>query len=203
MARDKVKELKHQVFNDHILTRVAITDSDIVGCATWTIHLGKQKSSPLQQHVRKLTFQERLFHMYLRAQEKFRSWLPDWPKWLEEWVWPASQGRRRYTNLGKVSMQQRQKARRKCLPGPNSEKDYLILDRLAVLPEYTRKGIGRALVQQGLDVAKETGVPIYLISSPSGRALYGRLGFTVLEEYDIGDEEGVLRTETVMKYETL
>lgn len=51
------------------------------------------------------------------------------------------------------------------------------LRRLFILPEYQRKGIGKALMQWGLAKADEEGLLGWLVSSPEGYALYRRSGF--------------------------
>jgi hypothetical protein len=57
MSYDNIKELKHQLLTDNILTTVASKDGNIVGCATWTVHLGTQTPTPLQRYVRQLTYE--------------------------------------------------------------------------------------------------------------------------------------------------
>ena len=60
------------------------------------------------------------------------------------------------------------------------------LRRLAVLPEFQRRGLGRALVRYGLARAAELGarrVEIGIIDEDPGlKGWYTRLGFTVTEE---------------------
>lgn len=49
---------------------------------------------------------------------------------------------------------------------------------LATLPEFQRKGAGTALCRWGIERAKQHQVPVTLLSSPLGHALYSSLGFT-------------------------
>ncbi|TLS26554.1 hypothetical protein PpBr36_04073 [Pyricularia pennisetigena] len=60
--------------------------------------------------------------------------------------------------------------------------DHYELSILAVHPKHGRKGIGRNLVQWGLDRARGEKKDAYLIATPMGRPLYERLGFV-----DIGE----------------
>lgn len=51
------------------------------------------------------------------------------------------------------------------------------LNSLAVDPTYQRRGIGRQLVEWGLQQARQEQVPVGLESSIKGFGLYKRLGF--------------------------
>ncbi|KAM0749741.1 acyl-CoA N-acyltransferase [Meredithblackwellia eburnea MCA 4105] len=50
---------------------------------------------------------------------------------------------------------------------------------LWVKPEYQKRGIGRKLLQQVMDLADEHGHAIYLEASQEGKKVYDTLGFTV------------------------
>jgi GNAT superfamily N-acetyltransferase len=54
---------------------------------------------------------------------------------------------------------------------------FLGLNCLFVLPEYQRRGIGKLLLADGLKLADEAGVPVWLGASPSGYGLYLKHGF--------------------------
>lgn len=51
---------------------------------------------------------------------------------------------------------------------------------MATHPKYQRKGVGRLLVQWGINVAEQLGLPIYLESSKGGVPLYEAVGFETL-----------------------
>jgi GNAT superfamily N-acetyltransferase len=53
---------------------------------------------------------------------------------------------------------------------------YLYCHVLAVHPEYQRRGIGKLLMQFGIDVAQKTELPIYIESSREGIRLYEKMG---------------------------
>lgn len=55
-------------------------------------------------------------------------------------------------------------------------------------PLYHRRGAGKALLEYGLEKAREANVPITLTASPMGRLLYLRLGFRELGFFDCGEE---------------
>jgi predicted N-acetyltransferase YhbS len=51
------------------------------------------------------------------------------------------------------------------------------LNSLAVDAKYQRKGIGRMLVQWGIDRAAEEGKDVIIVANPTGSALYQKMGF--------------------------
>ena len=66
-----------------------------------------------------------------------------------------------------------------------SERWYL--DGLAVDPSYQRRGIGRKLMEWGLERSKEEDVPITLTGTPAGLRLYEKIGFKEVQVNDIGN----------------
>ncbi|KAK4149786.1 puromycin N-acetyltransferase [Chaetomidium leptoderma] len=65
-------------------------------------------------------------------------------------------------------------------PDGHSKMWYLLL--LAVDPTQYRRGIGRMLVQHGLDQAAKAGKDAFLVATPNGRGLYLSVGFCDMEE---------------------
>jgi GNAT superfamily N-acetyltransferase len=66
----------------------------------------------------------------------------------------------------------------------------IVLELLAVHPEYRRLGAGAALVNAGLSVAEEKGVDAVIESTDAGRPLYEKCGLTCkIEkmEFDVGE----------------
>lgn len=72
--------------------------------------------------------------------------------------------------------------------GPEWGKKRLVLADLAADPKYHRRGAGKALMEWGLEKAREHHVPITLTSSPLGRYLYTHLAFKELEYVECGIE---------------
>ncbi|KAK4498272.1 hypothetical protein PRZ48_010930 [Zasmidium cellare] len=68
---------------------------------------------------------------------------------------------------------------RASLPRP-----FVELAMLAVHPDHQGKGVGSALLKDGLRWVDELGVPAFVVSSGQGRGLYKRYGFE--EEWDFG-----------------
>ncbi|KAF9885571.1 hypothetical protein FE257_012777 [Aspergillus nanangensis] len=62
------------------------------------------------------------------------------------------------------------------------EKKHIYCHTVAVHPEYQGRGVGKHLVQWGLDTAEQLQVPIYLESTVEGVPLYERTGFQTLQE---------------------
>ncbi len=62
----------------------------------------------------------------------------------------------------------------------------LYIHHMAVLPEYQNRGIGKALLQEALTIARETGYQAKLEvhkDNPTARHLYSSLGFKELDGY--------------------
>lgn len=76
------------------------------------------------------------------------------------------------------------------------------LANLFTLPEAHRQGVGSKLLQEGLHVADEKGLPVYLESSPLAKPFYLRHGFEEVGRFtiDLGKytEGGEPYAETLM-----
>ncbi|KAL1953300.1 hypothetical protein VTO42DRAFT_3030 [Malbranchea cinnamomea] len=59
---------------------------------------------------------------------------------------------------------------------------HVYLQTIAVHPAHQRRGIGRLLMQWGLDVAERLNVPVYLEATYEGLPLYEKCGFLRLKE---------------------
>lgn len=66
---------------------------------------------------------------------------------------------------------------------------YWTLYILAIHPNYERRGIARQLLADGLRMAGEDDVAVFLTSTMTGRGLYEKLGFERLETLDLGDPD--------------
>ncbi len=63
------------------------------------------------------------------------------------------------------------------------------LSIIGVDPSYHRRGIGRVLVQWGLDTASAQGKQVFLAATPAGKFLYESMGFKPLgEPYELAGE---------------
>ncbi len=54
------------------------------------------------------------------------------------------------------------------------------LDAIVVDEEHRRKGIGKALVQWGIDQATREGRAVWLIATSDGKTLYDTMGFSLV-----------------------
>ncbi|KAF2674879.1 acyl-CoA N-acyltransferase [Microthyrium microscopicum] len=69
-----------------------------------------------------------------------------------------------------------------------ARKDYAIqrpnvsLDSLTVSPDFQRRGVGRLLMQWGMDKADKLGLENYLEASQAGKKLYESCGFRAIKE---------------------
>ncbi|KAF7588124.1 hypothetical protein BBP40_006157 [Aspergillus hancockii] len=62
------------------------------------------------------------------------------------------------------------------------------LSTLAVHPAYQRQGIGRKLVEWGLEQATQDEIPVGLEASAKGTHLYHSLGFQIVNEIPLLEE---------------
>ncbi|CAG8976480.1 hypothetical protein HYALB_00010616 [Hymenoscyphus albidus] len=70
------------------------------------------------------------------------------------------------------------------LPNPT-----LYLDALCVDFRYQRHGIGKQLLETGLDLAKAKGWDVWTEASPMGLGLYLKMGFRQVGEFVVGEPE--------------
>ncbi|KAI0011818.1 acyl-CoA N-acyltransferase [Xylariaceae sp. FL0662B] len=68
---------------------------------------------------------------------------------------------------------------------------YIYLAAIAVHPTHQRRGIGRLLMQWGINAAEQLGVPIYTEASSTGFALYENVGFERLTHVKLVHKEEV------------
>lgn len=131
----------------------------IVGMATWQVY-----------------WRERT------AEERVKPWIG----WLE-----GQQRERAETFLGQLWEKREKYIGEKrhvctCIFVRNIVRDSLLTSvdchTVAVHPDYQGRGVGKKLMQWGLDIAEQLKVPIYLESTHEGRSLYERLGFATLQE---------------------
>ncbi|KAL3418659.1 acetyltransferase [Phlyctema vagabunda] len=78
-------------------------------------------------------------------------------------------------------------------------KSYLFLHILVVLPEFHGRGVGSALLKDGLATANEASLPTWLESSERGYRVYRKFGFEDVDEFDIDRAKygGEGKTKTV------
>ncbi|PGH07097.1 hypothetical protein AJ79_06375 [Helicocarpus griseus UAMH5409] len=71
---------------------------------------------------------------------------------------------------------------------------YIYLSAVAVHPDHQRGGAGRVLIQWGIDLANQLGLPIYTESSEDGFHLYEHMGFEWLTHVSL-----IHKAETIGK----
>ncbi|KAI4860778.1 acyl-CoA N-acyltransferase [Hypoxylon rubiginosum] len=69
------------------------------------------------------------------------------------------------------------------------QRQYVYLSSMAVHPDHQRRGVGRLLMQWGINVAEKLGVPMYLESSEPGLRLYESMGFERLKHVRLVHKE--------------
>ncbi|KAL1846250.1 hypothetical protein VTK73DRAFT_320 [Phialemonium thermophilum] len=81
--------------------------------------------------------------------------------------------------------------------GERGYKDLWYVAFLAVDPAHQRRGIGRLLLDWGLQRSAAEGRDVYLISTPAGKSLYLAAGFEDLGGFEFG---GALQTSMVFRH---
>lgn len=68
-------------------------------------------------------------------------------------------------------------------PGEMKYKD---LQTLATHPDYQRRGVGKMLLNWGIEQAQQDKTNVFLTATAEGRFLYKNQGFVELGEFDVG-----------------
>ncbi|MCJ1391101.1 hypothetical protein MMC18_003963 [Xylographa bjoerkii] len=63
-----------------------------------------------------------------------------------------------------------------------ARKEYLLLDHLAVLPDYRGQGIATMLVESGIREAEKIGLDVFVLGMKAGLGVYQRVGFKLLDK---------------------
>lgn len=193
----RAEQMKFQISHKNYISTVALYDGEIAGLAVWILRLGKQAvHHPLQRNIRSLPLRERVQQLWMRFRMRIEGFLPSF---LKNWIWPPNGLEAVISVRNQEVLKTRHRLVDKWMP-QDAQEDYMILNSLTVLPEYEQRGIGRELLREGLEMAKEAGVPIYLVATPAGRGLYEKYGFQVMEECLLGTKDILTWTEPVMKY---
>lgn len=66
--------------------------------------------------------------------------------------------------------------------------EHWFMQKLSVDPNWQRKGIGRMLLQWGLERAQEENVPVGLDSTEVGEILYRKVGFEKIGTFEMLEE---------------
>ena len=157
-----IRDHLHRQLNPKSIVVCAIMDRKVVGYVVWTM-------------PKKLWRNETLAELIYRKVVKYKDA-------LEDWLFPSfwyDQGRR----------DQFHKAQEDCMEkflGPGSIDEMWYLKVLTVHPEYQRGGVGAALIDWGLEHARERGEKAYLEATSFGKGLYLKKGFTTVGELSLG-----------------
>ncbi|KAH8891974.1 putative GNAT family acetyltransferase [Thozetella sp. PMI_491] len=73
----------------------------------------------------------------------------------------------------------------KALLGDRGYKDAFHLDYIAVDPQHRRRGVGKLLLEWGMQKAAAAGKDCFLMSTPAGRPLYAAAGFEEIGRLDL------------------
>ncbi|EFR02113.1 hypothetical protein MGYG_05115 [Nannizzia gypsea CBS 118893] len=134
---------------------------------------------------------------------------PDWIKHLE-----APEKADEYVETGEEGLPESGFAARRASLGwlysvrkrKMAGKGHILLNLLAVHPDYQRRGIGGALLRHGLEEVKKSGLPAWLESSRDGFPLYKAHGFEIVEtvcwrmaDYGGTEEDGDIKSWAMIK----
>ncbi|KAK6855524.1 hypothetical protein PG990_000025 [Apiospora arundinis] len=102
---------------------------------------------------------------------------PDAENWPSKMVWPEGAD----VELGKEFFTTLEKKHSEHMGG----RPHWYLELLAVRKSYHGKGLGKHLLNWGLERADKDGVEAYLQASPAGAPLYRKYGFEDIETYNV------------------
>jgi ribosomal protein S18 acetylase RimI-like enzyme len=174
-----VEQLCKNLLSDpKCLVNVAFLGGEPVGAAIWHLKSGTARPHPLQKYIRTLALRERLHKISMQLSNLGKTYLP---MGLRSLLWPGNVGNpavvRRYRRVSHA----RVAAYEKWFPTAHEESDYVVLHSMCILPEHQRKGIGSALLRQGMRIAQNKEVLVYVMASQAGKQLYLRHDFGILE----------------------
>lgn len=140
-----------------------------------------------RHHLRKFTLKERCMKVWYKIYDAVANLLM--PQRLYNFLHPDMvdflDRRRRWFEI--LDMNERD-----LIKPEHKEQGYWMLAFLGVEEEYERRGVASRLLKWGLDKADEEDRPVYLDSSPPGKALYAKHGFEVIydEPCFVGEPHG-------------
>jgi len=162
LERD-ARHTSNQGLQPGVVCVTALLDGQVAGVAVWDVP---------RRHRRTETLSQLAYRKYVEYQESLADW----------WSPPPSLYVKRQEIIRTLRLGY---AERHLGKGQLQKTWYL--KTLAVLPSLQRKGVGTALVQWGLERAKETGEKIYVDSSYVGKPLYLKLGFREVGGFVVAD----------------
>lgn len=164
----------------------------------WSVQPGVSNRYLLSHRLRNTSIYEKILRIWYKIVDFFVHYIPD--SWQTA-IWYPTLGPL-YLARRKLIIRQQEESGSKHILEKDKEKGYRMLYFLGTLPEYERKGIGSALLKEGLQEAEEDGVSVYLGATPAGRPLYERNGFRVIS-LEMKGEQGVCTWEdALMRWES-
>jgi GNAT superfamily N-acetyltransferase len=158
------RDYKHRELKPEIIVVCALVDGRVVGCATWRLPKRLWRSESLAEII---------YRKVIESKDAFEDWL--FPS-----QWHISERREEFETAQDVSINK--------FLGPGTIDDTWYLKILAVHPEFQGRGIGTALLDWGLNHARERGEKVYLEATPSGEKLYLKKGFQKVGDLTVGRE---------------
>jgi GNAT superfamily N-acetyltransferase len=147
-----------------IVAVTALIDGQAAGIAIWTLP---------KRLWRTETLAEFLYRKSLKAKDVVEDWL--YPShWIKSEL---------YAKLNKAQIECADK-----FLGPGKLDEMWYLHVLVVHPGFQRKGVGAALLDWGLNHARERGEKVYLESTEHGEPLYIKKGFKEVGVMVLGDD---------------
>lgn len=187
----RTHNFRQSLCNERSHTTIALINGKLAGYATWT--------SPIQHPDLSRTLS--LIESIIGKLYTFRQWiLSKLPRWLYNFIYVRILGeeyRKRWSKAGhnnSIFFASHISPKAK-------EEGYWFLNYLFVNPKYQRKGIGAALLKDGLvNKVDKSGLEAYTAASLVGKGLYARFGFESLVEKTEGDERSGPVVTEIMRY---
>jgi ribosomal protein S18 acetylase RimI-like enzyme len=158
-----IREHRHRELDPKSVVVCAIIDGEIAGVASWYVPAPLHRSESLAETI-------------YRKGIEYKDALEDW-MFPAYWVIPER----------RAAFGQAQQAAMDKYLGKGKIDETWYLKILGVHPKYQRRGVGAALIDWGLQHARQRGEKVYLEASQTGKALYLKKGFKVVGEFELGE----------------
>ena len=159
-----IRDHRHRELDPKTVVVCAVIDGEVAGVASWHVPAPLRRSESLAEAI-------------YRKGIEYKDALEDW---MFPLYWMIPEKRAAFSQSLLDAMDKHL--------GKGKIDEMWYLKILAVNPKYQRRGVGAALVDWGLEHARQRGEKVYLESSENGKGLYLKKGFKPVGEIVLGEE---------------